>query len=164
MRRVLEAFGSGVVVYAVMAACSSSGGGGGVALDASAGGTSGNGGASTWDALTDNAVWDALTDPVSDAHAAPSQVKEAACTLAHVMFGATYYFAEIPFPGRTQQELSLASAFVKPPTPFDLPATGYEWLNTEYFVKDGSILVFCSIPSWASGGGLGHTARVVVPD
>jgi hypothetical protein len=164
MRRVLEAFGSGVVVYAVVAACGSSGGGGGGALDASTGGSTGSGGASAWDALTDNAVWDALTDPVADAHAGSSQLKEGACNLPHVVFNTTYYYAEIAFPGRTQQELSLAAAFVKPPTTFDLPASGYEWIDTTYFVKDGSVLVYCAVPLWATGGGLNHTARVVVPD
>lgn len=163
MRRVVEAFVSGVVVYVVVAACGSSGGGGGIPLDASAGGT-GSGGASTWDALTDTAAWDVLTDPVKDAHAATSQMKEAACNLPHVVFNATYYYAELAFPGRTQQELSLATAFVHAPQPFDLPSPGYDWISTQFFVKEGSVLVSCSNPFFASGGGLGHTARVYVPD
>ncbi len=160
MKRVIEAFGSGVVVYVIVAACGSGGGGGGP-LDASAGAAAGSGGTSPWDALSDSVSWDAVSDPVPDAHAAPPLVQEAPCDIPKVYFNSTYYFAELAFPGRSQQELSLARAYLRPTQPLDLPASGYEWAAaSDIFVKDGSVLVFCRLTFFNN---MGVTARVVLP-
>jgi hypothetical protein len=161
MRRAIEAFGSGVVVYMIVAACGSGGSGGG-AFDASVGAASGSGGTSAWDALFEGASWDAVSDPVTEADAAPLPlVKEVPCDIPYTYFNSTYYFAEVPFPGMTQQQLSLARVYLRPSQPPDLPIAGYEWAAApDFFVKDGSVLVFCRLTFFNQQG---LTARVALP-
>ncbi len=123
-RRIVEALASGCVVYTLAVACG--GGSSGGALTDAATDVLGGGGF----------LADVLGDPVSEAEAAPPEVKEAPC----VDTGGGTFQADIAFPGRTVNELARAAPLVHYPS---IP-NGYEWGKTGSFaIKDGSILVYC---------------------
>jgi hypothetical protein len=128
IRRALEAAAAGCVVYVMMVACSGGGGGGGFLADAASdvfGGGSGG------------LFADVLGDPVSEAQAAPPEIKEVTCTGTP---GGSY-FAEVPFPGKTVNQLARAIPLLHYSTP---QANGYDWVTGGGFaMKDGSIHLYC---------------------
>jgi hypothetical protein len=68
--------------------------------------------------------------------------------------------AEVPFPGRTVNELARASALLHYASP---QPTGYDWaVQGSFGVKDGAVLVYC----YNTGSGAAYVvdfARVVLP-
>jgi hypothetical protein len=139
--KVLETLGAGTLVYAIVAACSGGGGGGGGLLD---GGT-GSGG------FGGSPLLDALTDPVSEAKAAPPEIKEAPCDIVDPAAGGNYYYAEFQFPGRSADELAQATAllhYASDAAPGI--ASGYPWHQGPAFVRDGSLMVSCGYGTTSS--------------
>lgn len=153
--RILGTMASGAVVYVLAVACSGGGGGGGGAFfDAMSDvfGTGGGGGGGTGGWLAD-----ALGDPVSEAQAAPPEIKEAPC---NVNLGNGSMGAEVFFPGRTVNELSRAAALIHYQSP---QPTGYDFAKQGSFgVKDGSVLVYCYNTSSGSSY-FADYVRVVLP-
>ena len=97
---------------------------------------------------------DVFSDPVSDAKAAPPEVKEAPCSID---VGGAHY-AEVAFPGKTVNELGMAHALTHATT----PSNGYEWYQSaSVSVKDGFVLVYC----YSNGTGVPVVdgVRVLVP-
>ena len=134
------------MVYGLAVACSGgSSGGGGALLDA-ANDVFGGGGSGGF-------LSDVLGDPVSEAQAAPPEVKEAPC----VDTGGGYFNAEVAFPGRTVNELARAAPLLHYPS----KPNGYEWAKTGSFgVKDGAIYVYCYT---GSSGPVVDGVRAVLP-
>ena len=146
--RIIEALLSGCVVYGLAVACSGSGGGGGGALADAANDLFGGGGSGGF-------LADVLGDPVSEAQAAPPEVKEAPC----LDTGGGYYQAEVAFPGKTVNQLARAAALLHYATP---QQNGYDWGKTGSFaLKDGSLYVYCYFDT--AGAVKVDGVRVVLP-
>jgi hypothetical protein len=124
IRRTVEVFAAAIFVYGVVAACSGGAGAGGAFFDAAteAVGIGGSG-------------VDALLDPVSEAKAAPPEIKEAPCD---VLDGASY-FAIFDFPAKTTNELARARAIRH------TKSSGPTWYSANDFItiSDGMLKVFC---------------------
>lgn len=130
IRRAFEALAAGCVVYVMMVACSGGGGGGGGFLADAASDVFGSGGSG-------GLLADVLGDPVSEAQAAPPEIKEVGCTGNP---GGMYY-AEVPFPGKTVNQLARAVPMLHWAQP---QANGYDWSTGGGFaIKDGFINVYC---------------------
>jgi hypothetical protein len=146
IRRIIEAAASGCVVYGLAVACSGGGSGGGGALLDAANDVLGGGGSG-------GLIADVLGDPVSEAQAAPPEVKEAPC----VDTGSGYFNAEVAFPGRTVNELARAAPLLHYPS----KPNGYEWAKQASFgVKDGAVSVYCYS---SSSGPVVDGVRVILP-
>ena len=146
LSRILGAAASGSAVYVLVVACSGGGGGGGALADAMTDALGGGG--------SGGFLVDALTDPVSDAKAAPPEIKEAQCTDN----GAGALVAEVPFPGRTVNELARASVIMH--YTGTAPA-GYNWAQVASAgLKDGSVYVYCNA---VNASYTFDTVRVILP-
>jgi hypothetical protein len=165
MKRALEFFGAGVLVYGLAAACgaadekdahpptNAAGGDGG---SAGVGGHSGAGVDSAADALGDSmSVVDALTDPVreADAQQPTATVVTVACDVAvQYAGGNTVYFAEASFAGKSVEQLARLTAYTNHANPLASPVAppGYRNQVVLPVIQPGKAAVAC-------GSGSGST-------
>lgn len=171
MKKALEFLGAGVLVYGLVAACSGGEGAQPPQAAAGSGGSTGvigsGGGGSGVDSATD-ALIDALVDPVGEAEAqTPSQpvVITSPCNIeVPYAAGASLWFAEVSFPGRTLNELSRLSAYANYPgqLPTGAPA-GYRSQVLLPVIQLGKAAVACGSGTTASNTVKAESVTFVLP-
>jgi hypothetical protein len=172
MKRAIEFLFSGMLVYGLVVACGAAdekdahpplhaagGGGGSTGVD----GASGTGVDSAADALID-----VLMDPVREADAqvpvGPTVVTSPCNIEVQYTAGASLWFAEASFPGKTLNELARLTAYTSYPNQTPTPSpTGYRNQVVLPVIQPGKAAVACGSGSGGSSMTKAESVTFVLP-